>query len=164
MNETPVTIIGNATADPELRFTASGIPVANFSVAVTPRTFNKDTNEWDDGTTAFYRITAWRGLAENVAEFVTRGKRLVVVGTIGQRNWEDSKTGDQRSSLEVTANEVGLALALLKPVTPEVETTSERPADKPKVERQNPRARKSATTKATEAKAEAQAGSEEPPF
>lgn len=131
MNETAITIVGNVTADPELRFTSSGVPVANFSVASTPRTFNKLRDEWEDGTTAFYPVTVWRDQAENVAEHVRRGKRVIVHGTIGQRNWEDKTSGDQRSRLEVTATDVGLSLQFLKPVTPEEPTTTERPADRP---------------------------------
>jgi single-strand DNA-binding protein len=127
MNITQITIVGNVTGDPELRFTQSGRAVANFSVAVTPRTFDKPTNSWQDGTTAFHRVTAWGDLGENVAAFVRRGKRVIVTGALGQRNWED-KEGNRHSSFEVTASGVGLDLTFLKPVAPEEETTSERPS------------------------------------
>jgi single-strand DNA-binding protein len=134
INETQITVIGNVTADPELRFTQAGRAVANFAVAVTPRTFDKTAESWLDGTTAFHRVTAWGRLGENVAEFVQRGKRVIVTGSLGQRDWQD-KEGNNRSSFELTASAVGLDLTYLKPVTPVEETTEERPPSAPKATR-----------------------------
>lgn len=103
---TQITVIGNLTADPELRFTPSGAAVAKFTVCVNKRV--KDANgAWKDGEPSFYSVSAWRGLAENVAETLTRGMRVVVVGEISQRHWEDTKTGEKRSAFEVTADAVG---------------------------------------------------------
>lgn len=144
MNDTQITIVGNVTGQPELRFTQAGKAVANFSVAVTPRTFDKAANSWKDGTTAFHRVTAWGTLGENVAEFVARGKRVIVAGTLVQRHWDDDE-GKTRSSFEIVATSVGLDLTFLKPVTPVEETTTERPADKPKVKRTSPLAKTEAT-------------------
>lgn len=140
MNETSITVVGNVTQDPELRFTASGIAVTNFSVASTPRVFDKASSQWKDGDTSFFRVTVWRDLAENVAEFVAKGKRVIVVGDIAQKTYQDSD-GNTRYAMEVTGRGVGLDLTFLKPVKPEEETTEERPADKPKVKRQAPLAK-----------------------
>lgn len=107
--ETTITVIGNLTGDPELRFTPSGAAVANFTVASTPRNFDRQTQEWKDGDTLFMRCNAWRQLAENVAESLTRGSRVVVTGRVGQRNWED-KEGGKRTSIELTVDEVGPSL------------------------------------------------------
>lgn len=139
MNDTMITIVGNVTGQPELRFTQSGRAVVNFSVAVTPRVFDKAANSWKDGTTAFHRVTAWQTLAENVAEFVERGKRVIVTGVLEAKNWE--KDGESRTNFEIQAHAVGLDLTFLKPVTPVEETTTERPADKPAVKRQSPTAK-----------------------
>ena len=86
--ETVITIVGNLTADPELRFTPSGAAVANFTVASTPRTFDRQTNEWKDGEALFMRCSVWRDAAENVAESLTRGSRVVVTGRLKQRSFE----------------------------------------------------------------------------
>ena len=86
--ETLIHIEGNLTADPELRFTPSGAAVANFTVASTPRTFDKQTNEWKDGETLFMRCNAWRDLGENVAESLSRGMRVIVIGNLKQRSYE----------------------------------------------------------------------------
>ena len=83
--ETVITVIGNLTADPELKFTPSSVAVANFTVASTPRTFDRQSGEWRDGETTFLRCTAWRQLAENAAESLTRGARIVVQGRLVQR-------------------------------------------------------------------------------
>jgi single-strand DNA-binding protein len=107
MPDTHVTITGNLTENPELRFTPSGAPVANFRLAVTPRV--KDGDGWKDGDTSFFQITAWRSLAENVAESLTKGARVIVQGTLRQRSWETPE-GDKRSVVEVQAEEVGPSL------------------------------------------------------
>ena len=94
--ETVITVVGNLTADPELRFTPSGAAVANFTVASTPRTFDKNSNEWVDGEAMFLRCSIWRQAAENVAESLTRGARVVVTGRLKQRSFE-TKEGEKRT-------------------------------------------------------------------
>ena len=107
--ETIITVVGNLTADPELRFTPGGAAVANFTVASTPRQFDKQTNEWKDGDALFMRCNAWRQLAENVAESLTRGARVVVTGRLSQRSFE-TKEGEKRTVVELTVDEVGPSL------------------------------------------------------
>lgn len=104
---TNVTIVGNLTADPEMRFTPSGHAVANFTVAVTERV--KDGNEWKDGPSSFYRCAIWRQYAENLTESLTKGTRVIVTGRMKQREYE-TNTGEKRSVWEVEADEVGPAL------------------------------------------------------
>ncbi|MEV2203757.1 single-stranded DNA-binding protein [Streptomyces fradiae] len=106
--ETPITFIGNVVADPELRFTPSGAAVANFRVASTPRTFDRQTNEWKDGEPLFLSVSVWRQQAEHVAETLTRGMRVIVVGRLKQRQYE--KDGQTRSSYEIDAEEVAPSL------------------------------------------------------
>lgn len=106
--ETPITLVGNVVADPELRFTPAGAAVANFRVASTPRTFDRATNEWKDGEALFLSVSVWRQQAENVAETIRRGMRVIVVGRLGQRQFE--KDGERRSSYEIQAEEVAPAL------------------------------------------------------
>jgi single-strand DNA-binding protein len=105
----PVTIAGNLTRDPELRFTASGIAVANLTVAASERVFDKATNEWKDGDTTFWPVTCWRELAENVAESLTKGTAVVVVGKASTRTWT-TREGDERSRIEITADHIGADL------------------------------------------------------
>ncbi|WP_109472757.1 single-stranded DNA-binding protein [Ornithinimicrobium cavernae] len=107
--ETPITLVGNLTADPELRFTPSGAAVANFTVASTPRQFDRQTNEWKDGETLFMRCSIWREAAENVAESLTRGARVVVTGRLVSRSW-DTPEGEKRTVMEMQADEVGPSL------------------------------------------------------
>lgn len=107
--ETPITLVGNLTADPELRFTPSGAAVANFTVASTPRTFDRQTNEWKDSETLFLRCSIWREAAENVAESLTKGTRVVVSGKLVSRSWENNE-GEKRSVNEVLVDEVGPSL------------------------------------------------------
>lgn len=109
MNDTQITVAGNLTADPELRLTPSGISVANFTVASTPRSFDKATGEWVDGEAIFMRCTVWRQAAENLAEYQRRGDRVIVVGTLKSNSWEDKETGAKRSSLELNVLEVGVS-------------------------------------------------------
>ncbi|MDX2854590.1 single-stranded DNA-binding protein [Streptomyces sp. PA03-3a] len=106
-NGTQITIVGNVTDDPELRFTPSGAPVAKFSVAVNRRTFDRQANEWKESGTDFHRVTAWRALAENVAETLQKGMRVVVVGDLRSRSWKDDKTGENRTGWELEAAAVG---------------------------------------------------------
>jgi single-strand DNA-binding protein len=107
MPDTHVTINGNLTENPELRFTPNGAPVANFTVAVTPRV--KDGDGWKDGDTSFFRCTAWRTLAENLAESLSKGARVLVQGRLQQRSWETPE-GDKRSVVEVQVEEAGPSL------------------------------------------------------
>lgn len=108
-NETTLTIIGNTTGPAELRFTASGAAVVSFTVASTPRTFDKNANEWKDGTTLFMRCSAWRELAENIAETLTqKGMRVVVTGRLTQREYE--KDNQKRTVIELEADEVAPSL------------------------------------------------------
>jgi single-strand DNA-binding protein len=105
--ETTLTIIGNLTADPELRFTPSGAAVANFTVASTPRTFRD--GKWEDGDALFLRCNAWRQMAENVAESLTRGARVMVTGRLKQRSFE-TREGEKRTVVELDVDEVGPSL------------------------------------------------------
>ncbi len=108
MPDTHVTITGNLTDDPELSFTPTGTAVANFRVAVTPRV--NDGGTWRDGETSYFRVQAWRDLAEHTAESLAKGNRVLVVGQLKARSWEDKATGERRSVIEVTAEEVGPSL------------------------------------------------------
>ncbi|MBA2699244.1 MAG: single-stranded DNA-binding protein [Nocardioidaceae bacterium] len=107
--ETVITVIGNITDDPDLRFTPSGAAVANFTVASTPRIFDKQTNEWKDGDALFLRCSIWRQAAENVAESLQRGSRVVVSGRLKQRSFE-TREGDKRTVFELDVDEIGASL------------------------------------------------------
>ncbi len=107
-NGNVVELIGNLTRDPELRFTPSGAPVANFGLAVNRRWQNRQTNEWEEQV-SFFDIVCWRELAENVAESLTKGTRVMVSGRLDQRSWE-TQEGDKRSKVEVVADEVAPSL------------------------------------------------------
>jgi single-strand DNA-binding protein len=107
--ETVITVVGNLTGDPELRFTPSGAAVASFTVASTPRMLDKATNEWKDGDTLFLRCSIWRQAAENVAESLQRGMRVIVQGRLKQRSYE-TKEGEKRTVVELDVDEVGPSL------------------------------------------------------
>jgi single-strand DNA-binding protein len=107
--ETVITVVGNLTADPELRFTPSGAAVASFTVASTPRNFDRQTNEWKDGEALFLRCSIWRQAAENVAESLQRGMRVVVTGRLKQRSFE-TREGEKRTVIELDVDEVGPSL------------------------------------------------------
>ncbi|MFD7402993.1 single-stranded DNA-binding protein [Streptomyces sp. NPDC059866] len=107
--ETPITIIGNLTADPELKFTDSGQALAKFTVASTPRTFDREANQWKDGTSTFFRCAAWRALAEHVAESLGKGSRVVLSGRIRQHDWKTPE-GENRSMLAVEVDDIGASL------------------------------------------------------
>ena len=107
--ETPITVIGNLTADPELRFTPSGAAVANFTVASTPRTFDRQTNEWKDGEALFLNCSVWRQAAENAAESLQRGMRVLVSGRLKARSYE-TREGEKRTVFEIDVDEVGPSL------------------------------------------------------
>lgn len=108
-NETMVHPVGNLTADPELRYTENGLAVANFTVASTPRRFDRQTNEWVDGETSFLRCTVWGGYAKNAAKSLHKGMRVIVSGALGQRSYE-TKDGEKRTTFEVDVYEVGPVL------------------------------------------------------
>jgi single-strand DNA-binding protein len=107
--ETTITVIGNLTNDPELRFTPSGAAVANFTIASTPRTFDRQSNEWKDGETLFLRASAWREMAENVAESLTKGMRVIAEGRLKSRSY-DTKEGEKRTVIELEVDEIGPSL------------------------------------------------------
>lgn len=107
--ETVITVVGNLTNDPELRFTPSGAAVANFTIASTPRTFDRQTNEWKDGETLFLRASIWREAAENVAETLTKGARVVAQGRLKARSYE-TREGEKRTSYELDVDEIGPSL------------------------------------------------------
>jgi single-strand DNA-binding protein len=107
--ETTITVIGNLTSDPELRFTPSGSAVANFTIASTPRTFDRQSNEWKDGETLFLRASVWREAAENVAESLTKGMRVIVSGRLKSRSYE-TKEGEKRTVIELEVDEIGPSL------------------------------------------------------
>lgn len=108
-NDTVITVIGNLTADPELRFTQSGIAVASFTIASTPRTFDRQSNEWKDGEALFLRCSIWRDAAENVAESLEKGTRVVAQGRLKQRSFTD-REGQNRTSIELDVDEIGPSL------------------------------------------------------
>jgi single-strand DNA-binding protein len=107
--DTVITLVGNLTADPELRFTPSGAAVANFTVASTPRTFDRQSGEWKDGEALFMRCNIWRQAAENVAETLTRGSRVIVSGRLKQRSYE-TREGEKRTVVELEVDEIGPSL------------------------------------------------------
>jgi single-strand DNA-binding protein len=107
--ETVITVVGNLVDDPELRFTPSGAAVANFRIASTPRTFDRQTNEWKDGETLFLTCAVWRQAAENVAESLQRGMRVIVSGRLKSRSFE-TREGEKRTVFEIDVDEVGPSL------------------------------------------------------
>lgn len=107
--ETLITVIGNLTADPELRFTPSGSAVANFTIASTPRTFDRQSNEWKDGEALFLRASVWKEAAENVAETLTKGMRVIAQGFLKSRSY-DTKEGERRTVMELEIQEIGPSL------------------------------------------------------
>ena len=108
--DTQITLIGNLTGDPELRFTPSGAAVANFTVASTPRTFDRQSTEWQDGDTMFLNCSIWRQAAENVAETLSKGMRVIVQGRLKSRSYDD-REGNRRTVFEVDVEEIGPSLA-----------------------------------------------------
>jgi single-strand DNA-binding protein len=108
--ETILTVIGNITSDPELRYSQGGDAVANFTIASTPRTFDRASNDWKDGDALFLRCSVWREFAEHVAGSLTKGTRVVATGQLVQRSFEDKKTGEKRTSIELRVDEIGPSL------------------------------------------------------
>ena len=107
--ETVISVVGNLTADPELRYTQNGLAVANFTIASTPRTFDRQANEWKDGDALFLRASVWREFAEHVAGSLTKGMRVVAQGRLTQKAYTD-KEGNQRTSIELEVDEIGPSL------------------------------------------------------
>jgi len=107
--ETIITVVGNLTADPELRYTQNGLPVANFTIASTPRSFDRQANEWKDGEALFLRASVWREFAEHVAGSLTKGMRVVATGRLKQRSYQD-REGQNRTSIELEVDEIGPSL------------------------------------------------------
>ncbi|MFD8834250.1 single-stranded DNA-binding protein [Streptomyces griseofuscus] len=107
--ETPITLVGNLTDDPEVKFTEGGAALAKFTIAVTPRSFDRTSNQWKDGTTAFYRCAAWRALAEHVAESLFKGSRVVATGRMRQHDWTTDQ-GEKRSMLAVEVDDIGASV------------------------------------------------------
>ena len=107
--DTPITLIGNVVADPELRYTPSGAAVANFRVASTPRVFNRESNQWEDGDALFLTCNIWREAAENVMESLSKGMRVIVQGRLRQRSY-DTREGERRTVYEIEVDEVGPSL------------------------------------------------------
>lgn len=108
-NDTIITVVGNLTADPEMRYTQNGVAVANFTIASTPRTFDRASNEWKDGEALFLRASVWREFAEHVASSLTKGSRVVATGRLRQRSFE-TKEGEKRTSIELEVDEIGPSL------------------------------------------------------
>jgi len=107
--ETVITVVGNLTADPELRYTQNGLPVANFTIASTPRTFDRQANEWKDGDALFLRASVWREFAEHVAGSLTKGMRVIASGRLRQRSYQD-REGQNRTAIELEVDEIGPSL------------------------------------------------------
>lgn len=113
-NDTLITVVGNLTADPNLRFTTAGAAVVDFTVASTPRSFDRQSGQWKDGETLFLRCSAWREYAENIAESLTKGTRVIVQGRLVQRSYTPRDGGEQRTVVELQVEEVGPALRYAK--------------------------------------------------
>jgi single-strand DNA-binding protein len=107
--ETIITVVGNLTSDPELRYTQNGLAVANFTIASTPRTFDRQANDWKDGEALFLRASVWREFAEHVAGSLTKGSRVIATGRLKQRSYE-TKEGEKRTSIELEIDEIGPSL------------------------------------------------------
>lgn len=107
--ETIITVVGNLTSDPELRYTQNGLAVANFTIASTPRNFDRASNEWKDGEALFLRASVWRDFAEHVAGSLTKGSRVMATGRLKQRSYE-TKEGEKRTSIELEVDEIGPSL------------------------------------------------------
>ena len=107
--ETVITVVGNLTSDPELRYTQNGLAVANFTIASTPRNFDRASNDWKDGEALFLRASVWREFAEHVAGSLTKGSRVIATGRLKQRSYE-TKEGEKRTSIELEVDEIGPSL------------------------------------------------------
>ena len=121
--EINLTVVGNLTADPELRYTQSGVPVVNLTIASSPRIFDRATNEWKDGTTTFLRCTAWREYAEHIAASLRKGNNVIALGRLAQRDYE-TKEGEKRVTYELELDHVGPTLAYATAVVTRVSRSS----------------------------------------
>lgn len=137
--ETLITVIGNLTADPELRFTPAGAAVANFTIASTPRTFDRQSNEWKDGPALFLRCNVWKEQAENLAEALTKGARVIAQGNLKQRSFED-REGQRRTVFELEVQEIGPSLryAVAKPVRAARSGQQPQPRQQPNQQQSDP--------------------------
>lgn len=162
--EIPITVVGNLTTDPELRFTQSGAAVSNFTVASTPSRYDKSTGAWVDGETSFLRCNAWRNLGENIAESLRKGDRVIVSGTIAMRTWETPE-GDTRSTWECTANACGPDLQFRgAKVQPKVRADTPPPPDDPWAVESEPEAKAKPKRTARGRKSFKAVPADEPPF
>ncbi|GHC33186.1 single-stranded DNA-binding protein [Streptomyces cinnamoneus] len=153
VGETSITVVGNLTGDPELRFTPAGVAMARFTVASTPRSFDRDSGQWTDGTSMFLRCTAWRALAENIAASLGKGNRVVVTGRLRQLDWDTDK-GEKRSMLVLDADDIGPSLRFATAMPKRAQTTVARGSA----------ADASALAPAAPQAAPSQPASDEPPF
>jgi single-strand DNA-binding protein len=135
--ETVITVVGNLTADPELRYTQNGLPVANFTIASTPRNFDRAANEWKDGEALFLRASVWREFAEHVAGSLTKGMRVMAQGRLRQRSYQD-REGNQRTAIELEVDEIGPSLryATAQVTRAASKTDAQRTAAQPAAEEQ----------------------------
>lgn len=124
-NETIITVVGNLTADPELRYTQNGLAVANFTIASTPRNFDRATNDWKDGDALFLRASVWKDYAEHVCGSLTKGTAVIATGRLKQKSYE-TKEGEKRTSMELEIDEIGPSLRYVTASI--VKTGSPRPA------------------------------------
>lgn len=124
MAENTIIITGNLTADPELKFTNSGVAFASFTIASTPKVFDKNANEWADGETTFLRATVWRDMAENVAASLMKGTRVVATGKLRQRNYE-TKDGEKRTTFELQVDDLGISIRFAKATSTRSQSTPE---------------------------------------
>ena len=108
--ETTVTMVGNLTTDPELRFLPNGAAMVKFTIASTPRVLNRQSRQWDDGDPLFMNCTAWRDMAEHIAESLTKGTRVIVTGRLKLSRWEDKESGEKRSAYGLDVDEIGPSL------------------------------------------------------
>lgn len=155
-NTTNITLTGNLTRDPEVSFTPAGVCFARFSIAVTPRKFDQQSNQWTDGETTFWDTTAWRAMAEHVGESLRKGDRVIAVGTVRTHRWQDKDTNEPRSRVVLDLDDIGPSLTW---ATAKVE----------KAERGNGRARTNGAGSGDDPWANrewepAKSGGDEPPF
>ena len=122
--ETVITVVGNLTADPELRYTQNGLPVANFTIASTPRNFDRQANEWKDGEALFLRASVWREFAEHVAGSLTKGMRVIAQGRLRQRSYQD-REGNNRTAIELEVDEIGPSLRYATAQVTRVQTSQQ---------------------------------------
>lgn len=124
--ETIITVVGNLTSDPELRYTQNGLAVANFTIASTPRSFDKASNDWKDGEALFLRASVWREFAEHVASSLSKGSRVVATGRLKQRSYE-TREGEKRTSIELEVDEIGPSLRYATAQVTRAQDGSQRP-------------------------------------